>query len=252
MIRILAIDIGNTRASFARFEDRVLVWRRDVATSHFPETARSIFSEKVDACVVSNVSKNRAFFEDWVKTRLPGKLFFMDAANYPFEIHYSPVESLGHDRLSNALAAHELFPGGAIVADLGTATHFDVIAPNGAFLGGPILAGLDTMLSALTERIPHLPEVTLDGTPADPLSQNTRDAIAAGALLCTAGGIERVVRDVCSRVDFTPALILTGGNAPTIAPYLRHDLLHRFLTLQGLAVYGEIMLRKAGWLEATA
>ena len=38
---------------------------------------------------------------------------------------------MGIDRLVNAVAAHAHFPQGAIVVDFGTATTFDVVAPDG-------------------------------------------------------------------------------------------------------------------------
>ena len=227
-------------------------WRRDVLTSNFPDVAREIFETPVDACVVSNVARNRAFFEDWIRARFGNRVFCVDVAHYPWPIFYSPVESLGHDRIVNAMAAHALAPQGAIVADLGTATHFDIIAPNGAFMGGPILAGIETMLSALTDRIPHLPEVTLGECPIEPVSQNTRSAIYTGTLLCAVGGIERIIEEIKADLEFTPSVILTGGNATHIAPHIRYDLWIPELTLKGLAIYGETMLRKTGIFRATA
>ncbi len=252
VIRILAIDIGNTRASFARFENRSLLWRRDVSTSHFPELAREILTDHVDACVVSNVSKNRAFFDEWIITRFKDHTFCIDPSNYPYNIQYSPVDSLGHDRLANAIAAHELAPQGAIVIDLGTATHFDVIAPDGSFLGGPILSGLETMLNALTERIPHLPEINLDTNHVNPLSQNTCDAINAGTILCAAGGIDRITDEIQKNLNFVPTRLLTGGNAPILAPHIHYERLIPNLTLSGLAIYAEIMLKKSGWMRRSA
>ncbi len=252
LVRILTIDIGNTRASFALFEQRVLLWRRDVSTSHFPEVAREIFAEPVDACVVSNVSRNRAFFEDWIKTQFKERVFCIESSEYPHPIEYSPVTSLGHDRLANAVAAHQIAPNGAVVVDMGTATHFDVIAPDGTFLGGPILSGLETMLNALTERIPHLPEITLEPENVEALSQNTVDAINAGTLLCMAGGIERIIREISAKLDFVPTIILTGGNARFVVNFLQHDAYVPNLTLLGLALYAEMMLKKRGCRLATA
>lgn len=252
LFRILAIDIGNTRASFAHFENRALTGRRDVLTSNFSDVARDIFGTHIDACVVSNVARNRAFFEDWIKARFKKRVFCVEVSNYPWPIRYSPIESLGHDRIVNALSAHEIAPMGAIIVDLGTATHFDIVAPDGTFLGGPILAGIETMLSALTDRIPHLPEVSLAAHPLEPVSQNTRSAIYSGTLLGAVGGIERILEAIKAEIDFSPCVILTGGNASSVAHHLKYDLWIPELTLKGLAIYGELMLRKAGVLRATA
>lgn len=229
-----------------------MLWRRDVSTSHFPDVAREIFAEPVDACVVSNVSNNKVFFDEWIKSRFKERIFCVTGSNYPYKIQYSPVASLGHDRLANALAAHVLAPEGAIVIDLGTATHFDVIAPDGTFLGGPILSGLETMLTALTERIPHLPEIELDPGDVRPLSQTTTDAMNAGTILCAAGGIDRIVAEVRKTLDFSPTVLLTGGNAPLLSDHIHYDKLFKDLTLYGLAVYAELMLKKSGWMRRSA
>ena len=51
----------------------------------------------------------------------------------------NPAE-VGADRLLNALAAHQHFGGPLIVVDFGTATTFDVVDKDGAYLGGVICA----------------------------------------------------------------------------------------------------------------
>ncbi|MEO7000768.1 MAG: type III pantothenate kinase, partial [Ktedonobacterales bacterium] len=48
----------------------------------------------------------------------------------------------GADRIISALAAHSLYGGPAIVIQFGTATSFDCVSAEGAFLGGAIAPGL--------------------------------------------------------------------------------------------------------------
>lgn len=69
-------------------------------------------------------------------------------------IHYSPLSDVGADRLCNAVGAFARYGGPAIVVDFGTATTFDVIAPNGDYLGGAILPGIGISMDALF-RQPH-------------------------------------------------------------------------------------------------
>ena len=56
---------------------------------------------------------------------------------------------VGADRIVNALAAHRLYGGPALVVDLGTATTFDAVFADGVYLGGAI-TGLMTSVEALS------------------------------------------------------------------------------------------------------
>ena len=55
-----------------------------------------------------------------------------------------------------------LYGAPAIVVDLGTATTLDVVAPDGAFLGGAIAPGLGLGLDALAEQRPSCPALPLE------------------------------------------------------------------------------------------
>src|SRR5581483_4914825 len=76
----------------------------------------------------------------------------------------NPAET-GADRIVNCLAAHRLYGGPAIVVKFGTATTFDAVSEDGAFLGGAITAGLTLSLDALTQRAARLYKVELAPPP---------------------------------------------------------------------------------------
>lgn len=248
-MQILVADIGNTRSTLGLFNACRLIWRRDLATDAVCSGTEALVVERCDACVVSCVSARAAFFSDLLKRQMKCPVFEVSAAQSGLEIHYAHPERLGQDRVANALAASIYSMTGAIVIDCGTATHFDVISPSGAFYGGPILAGVETMAEALVQRIPHLPAVELDPD-ADALSQDTISAINAGTIYAAAGGIERIVREICARVSYCPKTILTGGNARYIEPHINYNLWVPDLTLEGLCVYGERVLARMGRISA--
>ena len=70
----------------------------------------------------------------------------------------------------------------AVVVDLGTATTFDCVAADGAFVGGAIAPGLELGLEALAARTAKLPRVELRA-PDRAIGRDTVSAIQAGAVL---------------------------------------------------------------------
>src|SRR4029077_19744296 len=109
-------------------------------------------------------------------------LLLAGAGNLPLAVRVDRPAEVGSDRLVNALAAPRLFPGPAVVADFGTATTFDAIGPDGAFLGGAIAPGLELGLDALAARTAKLPRIEL-GIPDHAIGRDTVAAIQAGAIL---------------------------------------------------------------------
>ena len=237
-MKILGLDIGNTRATLGFFSEGELSWRRDMLTESLCSGIEAFVSDSPDICVVSCVAQRASFIAGRLRHQLRRPVLEVDPRRAPIVLHYEHPEKLGQDRIANALAAGLYTDCGAIVADLGTATHFDIINPEGEFIGGPILAGIETMFDALAQRIPHLPRLEADHCDIEPVSQNTVSAIQTGTILCMAGGVERIISEIRKSVDFECRVILTGGYSPLIAPYIGHDFIVPNLTLEGLCEYG--------------
>ena len=68
----------------------------------------------------------------------------------PLAIRVDRPEQVGADRLVNALAVHRDHGGPAVVVDFGTATTFDCVAGDGAYVGGAIAPGLERWAAAPT------------------------------------------------------------------------------------------------------
>ena len=74
------------------------------------------------------------------------------AGTIPMAVHVDRPGDVGPDRLINAYAAAHLLGTPAIVVDCGTATTFDAVDSQGAFVGGAIAPGLKLGLEALATR----------------------------------------------------------------------------------------------------
>jgi type III pantothenate kinase len=99
---------------------------------------------------------------------------------------------VGADRVISALAAHALYGGPAIVIQFGTATSFDCVSAEGAFLGGAIAPGLAISANALASAASRLYQVELAPPPAA-LGTNTAHSMQSGIIFGHVGLVEGLV-----------------------------------------------------------
>ena len=154
-----------------------------------------------------------------------------------FGVRYRPVETLGADRLCNAIAARELHGFPAVVVDFGTATTLSVVDENGDFIGGLIAPGIVSGLQSLGRSTAQLPAVEPGRLP-DIIADNTTDAMLAGAAWMNWYGAERLIERIRDRFAAPLHVIGTGGAAELFVNMGGGSMLiDRMLTLKGAVVY---------------
>ena len=120
---------------------------------------------------------------------------------------------VGPDRLVNSAGAFDRYGGNLIVVDFGTATTFDVVAEDGAYVGGVIAPGVNLSLQALHEAAAALPHVDVT-KPQKVIGTNTVACMQSGVFW----GYVGLVRGICDRIrgeyDRPMRIISTGGLAP--------------------------------------
>lgn len=158
-------------------------------------------------------------------------------------IHTDNPREVGADRIVNALAAAELYGGPAIVVDMnGTATIFDVVDENGAYIGGAIAPGVELSLEALSRRGAQLRAVEL-ATPRGVIGKGTVEAIQSGVVFGFAGGVDGIVRRIIEElglVDDDVTVVVTGSFPEAVIDACQ-TITDRdpFLTLEGLRLVHE-------------
>jgi type III pantothenate kinase len=154
-------------------------------------------------------------------------------------IRYHDKSSVGADRIANAVAVRALYGTPAIVVDLGTATTFDCVSREGAYLGGVIAPGVMTSAEELFRRAARLPRVELR-KPERVLGRATEESLQAGVVWGAAGQVDALVRRLAIEMRGTPHVIATGGLAPFIAPECETiNVVDGTLTLKGLKLIWE-------------
>jgi type III pantothenate kinase len=101
------------------------------------------------------------------------------------KIKYSNPLEVGSDRIANAIAATQMFPGAnLIVTDFGTATTFCAITKNKDYLGGLILPGVRISMEALESKTARLPSVEIQTT-TKIVGRSTVESIQSAFTLAT-------------------------------------------------------------------
>jgi type III pantothenate kinase len=173
------------------------------------------------------------------------RALLVDATNAGIPVTYSPATDVGADRLVNAVAAREKYGKGAgvplIVVDFGTATTFDVISHEGAYVGGVICPGIGISAEALFQRAARLPRVDVRQPPGV-VGQTTVDAMQSGLFFGyveMVDGLTRRIRKEIPRGE-QAIVIATGGLAEVLSSEttsIQH--VDRNLTLDGLRLIWE-------------
>jgi type III pantothenate kinase len=153
-------------------------------------------------------------------------------------ILYDNPREVGADRVANAVGAYDLYGGPCIVVDMGTATTFDAISADGAYLGGAIAPGVAISMDALFDHAAALRRVELV-EPRQVIGKSTVESIQSGALYGFAGQVDGVCRRFVGELG-PSSVIATGGLAEVVAPFSEYiEHLEPWLTLHGLRLVYE-------------
>jgi type III pantothenate kinase len=258
MIRamLLAVDIGNTNVTIGSFRNGALVATRRAATvpRATADDLEAILEEllRLDDAAIADVSAiscasvvpGLTAALERLADRRERPLLLAGPGTVPLPIRVDRPAEVGADRLVNALAAGRLYGMPAVVADFGTATTFDCVAGDGAYVGGAIAPGLELGVEALAARTAKLPRIELR-TPDRAIGRDTVSAMQSGTIFgyqaLATGLLARIRRELAEANDVSVAdvrTILTGGlsAAPWASGIEGVDIVDVDLTLKGLAI----------------
>jgi type III pantothenate kinase len=253
---LLAIDIGNSNVTTGLIRSGNVVASRRAAT-HPEATADELellldgllrldgatFAD-VGSIALASVVPALTGAVETIARRRDRPLIVAGAGTTPIAIRVDRPDEVGADRLVNALAAGRLYGSPAVVIDFGTATTFDCVGADGAYVGGAIAPGLELGLEALAARTARLPRIELR-SPDTAIGRDTVGAMRSGTVFgyqaLVAGLLTRIRRELADLADTEPQLvraILTGGlsAAPWAADLDGIDAIDPDLTLRGLAI----------------
>ena len=247
---LLAIDCGNTNTVFAVWDGTSFLGTWRIATD-WRRTADEYFvwltsimqlrnvEAPIDAVIISSTVPRVVFNLRVLSDRYFGcrpLVVGKPECRLPRPPRVDEGTQVGPDRIVNAAGAYDRHGGNLIVVDFGTATTFDVVDDDGAYVGGVIAPGVNLSLEALHMAAAALPHVDVT-KPQRVIGTNTVACMQSGIFW----GYVGLVRGICDRIKGERArqmcIVGTGGLAPLFGQGdVLFDRIEDDLTMHGLTV----------------
>lgn len=230
---LLAIDAGNSFVKWGYHDGRAWVSHQRASLAAFCADPLLYLDKHPTRVVTSNVAGK--VVEEALARALPSSVLCWvkaEARACGVSNQYDIPTQLGSDRWAALIAARAITTAPCLVVSLGTALTVDMLAENGAFLGGLIAPGPQLMREALAH---GTDAIQPPGGQVVPFPRNTSDAVQTGVAYALLGTIERAATAFEAKQEGSIACILTGGAAHLITPYLNRPYqLVDNLVLEGL------------------
>ncbi|MGE5527579.1 MAG: type III pantothenate kinase [Patescibacteria group bacterium] len=251
--RILAINVNNTHTMLGVFHGETLAahWRlatdRLRTADEYGLLVRSLFKEEglahgeiAGIALASVVPPATATFVEMCRRYFGLEpLQVGPGIKTGLSIKYENPREVGADRVADAVAAIKLYGPPLVIVDLGTATTFDAISPQGDYLGGAIAPGLGIAAEALYSRAAKLPRIEMV-RPRSAIGKNTVASMQAGLIFGYAALVDGMVRRFAAEMGCKPRVVATGGLAPVMGDAETIDLVEPHLVLIGLRLIHEM------------
>ena len=245
---VITIDVGNTNIT-------VGVFRGDEVMATFRITTKMPRTSDEYGMLLSNLLEQNKIRHDDIEDAIiasvvPNVMHSLEGAIIKyFGINPIIVEpgtktgirvvtenprQIGADRIVDAAAAYELYGGPVLVLDFGTATTYDLVDKNGAFVSGVTAPGIRISAKALWED-----------------AKETISSMQAGLVYGQIGQTEYIVKHMIEEADMGPVkVVATGGLGRIIANETDViDVYDPNLTLKGMNLIYKKQNRKSGKIK---
>lgn len=255
---LLCVDVGNSNITFGIYKDKELIETFRMETKEI--TSLNQLSEQF-SIITNTYSYLLNDFDyviiDSVVPRIDiilEKFFIKNHLNYMFIDYNSPIgidikidnpSELGSDLLVGAYQAYNKYGGPCLVVDMGTATTLFLINKNREFLGGVIYPGVLSSFGNLLKDTSKLNMKGIDA-PSNVIGRNTNDCLQSGMLYGSSEAINGLINLIKSESgidDFK--IIITGGIASFLHPYINNSIYDENLLLDGLCSIYESFIKKS-------
>ncbi len=247
---LLCIDCGNTNTVFSIWDGEkfLATWRTSTEWQRTADqyfvwlntlmTARGL-DVKIDSVIISSTVPRVVFNLRVLCDRYFGcrpLVVGKPDCLLPVNPRVDEGTQVGPDRLVNTAGAFDRHGGDLILVDFGTATTFDVVAVDGAYVGGVIAPGVNLSLEALHHAAAALPDVDIT-RPQQVIGTNTVACMQSGVYWGYIGLVRVICEQIKAEYNRPMQIIGTGGLAPLFAQgEALFDCIEDDLTMHGLTV----------------
>ena len=233
-ISVLVIDAGNSFLKVALFENgettsvqRIKIAELELLKNYYNQVGRP---PVVLSSVLTTQQTQQLFL-------LFDTCFIVNReTNLPIALNYETVNTLGIDRICNAVAIHSLNTSqkkGATSIDLGTCIKFDFIDETGTYQGGSISPGIALRYKSMNDYTANLP--LLDTKEATALiGKSTHKSMHSGVMNGIKAEIDQIIDRYRQEIGGL-TFFVTGGDAQFFDFGGKNDIfVNENLTLIGL------------------
>ncbi len=261
---LMTIDIGNTNITVGVFEEDTLktTFRLTTKVSH---TSDEYGMQLLNILQLNEINHND--IEDVIiASVVPNIMHSFEGAIAKY-FHIIPIiiepgiktgiriaidnpKQVGADRIVDAAAAYGLYGGPVLVLDFGTATTYDLVDANGAFITGITAPGIQSCARALSDDAAKLPEIEIK-KPESIMAKDTITSMQAGLIYGQIGQTEYIIREVKKEANLGDIkVVATGGLGRIIASETTLiDVYDPTLTLKGMLLIYKKQNRKSGKIK---
>ena len=221
---LLAIDVGNTNTVFALHDGEKFVaeWRCETivgrtADEYYVWLKQLMKLEKIKAKITNAVISSTVPRVVFNLRMLTDRYFDCrpivvgrHGCKLPIDTRVDAGTTVGPDRLVNTVGAFDRYGGNLIVVDFGTATTFDVVDQDGAYIGGVIAPGVNLSMQALHERAAALPHIDV-AEPEKVIGTNTLACMQSGIFWGYVGLVDGICQKIKAEHAKPMKVISTGG-----------------------------------------
>ncbi len=237
----LIIDIGNTRAKIAVFQQDKLLEKKIATHKNILVTVQKVIQEfpLIEFAILSSVDIFTKKEEIALK-KLVKLVVLTNNVKIPFQNTYTTPKTLGVDRIALITAAVMQYPDkNVLVMDAGTCITYDFLNTKNEYLGGAISLGLTSRYEALHNITAKLP-LLKPNNPDFFIGNSTENSIHSGVVNGLLHEIDGVINDYMLNYSKL-TVILTGGDTVFLSKRLKSSIFAKpnFL-LEGLNYILEI------------
>lgn len=251
---LLAIDIGNTNLTFGVFNGNSILHTFRLTTS-LPRTSdefgvqileqlshKDVRADDIGGVIIcSVVPKVMYSLTSGIRKYLNcDPMIVGQGTKSGIRIATTNPMEIGADRVVDAVGAYFLYGGPVIVIDYGTATTYDLVSEDGAFVAGVTAPGIRISAKALWSNAAKLPEIEII-KPESILAKTTITSMQAGLVYGTIGQAEYIIEQLKKQSGYSGIkVVATGGLGRIISEGTdKIDIYDSELTLQGMRLIFE-------------